>query len=113
MRILLGMSGGVDSTYAALKLKEEGHDVAGAVLVMHEYTETEAAQAAARSVGIPLYKIDCRDIFESRVVSNFISEYLSGPFSRSHGDQTLLFRPMSASLPSPVTHTHTFSFILL
>lgn len=72
------MSGGVDSTYAALKLKEEGHDVAGAVLVMHEYTETEAAQAAARSVGIPLYKIDCRDIFESRVVSNFISEYLSG-----------------------------------
>lgn len=78
MRILLGMSGGVDSTYAALKLKEEGHDVEGAVLVMHEYTETDLAEAAAKSVGIPLHKIDCRDVFESRVVGNFISEYLSG-----------------------------------
>ncbi len=78
MRILLGMSGGVDSTYAALKLKEEGHEVEGAVLVMHDYTETESAESASRSVGIPLHKIDCRDIFESRVVSNFISEYLSG-----------------------------------
>ena len=78
MRILLGMSGGVDSTYAALKLKEEGHDIEGAVLVMHDYTETESAESAAQSVGIPLHKIDCRDAFESCVVSNFISEYLSG-----------------------------------
>lgn len=78
MRILLGMSGGVDSTYAALKLKEEGHDVEGAVLVMHDYTETESAEAAAQSVGIPLHKIDCRDAFETRVVGNFINEYLSG-----------------------------------
>lgn len=72
------MSGGVDSTYAALKLKEEGYHVEGAVLVMHEYTETDAAVSAAESVGIPIHKIDCTEAFESCVVSNFISEYLSG-----------------------------------
>lgn len=78
MKILLGMSGGIDSTYAALKLKEQGHDVEGAVLIMHEYTETESAEAAAQSVGIPLHKIDCRDVFEARVINNFVNEYLSG-----------------------------------
>ena len=35
MKILLGLSGGVDSTYAALKLKNEGHEVEGAVVLMH------------------------------------------------------------------------------
>ena len=39
MRILLGMSGGLDSSFSALKLKEEGHSVEGAVLIMHDYTE--------------------------------------------------------------------------
>ncbi len=78
MKILLGMSGGIDSTYAALKLKEEGHTVEGAVLIMHSYTETEAAELAAASVGIPLRKIDCRERFDSVVVENFISEYRCG-----------------------------------
>jgi len=78
MKILLGMSGGIDSTYAALKLKEEGHEVEGAVLIMHGYTETESAEAAAKSVGIPLHKIDCRDVFEAKVIDNFVNEYLSG-----------------------------------
>ena len=75
MRILVGMSGGVDSTYAAYKLMSEGHTVAGAVLKMHDYTEIPAAEAACASIGIPLYIIDCREAFERLVVSNFISEY--------------------------------------
>ena len=78
MRILLGMSGGLDSTYAALKLKEEGHSVEGAVLIMHEYTEIESAREAARDVGIVLHEIDCKKLFEEKVVSNFISEYTKG-----------------------------------
>lgn len=78
MRILLGMSGGLDSSYAALKLKEEGHSVEGAVLIMHDYTETESARVAAKEVGIPLHEIDCRALFEKEVVSNFISEYTKG-----------------------------------
>ena len=78
MKILVGMSGGVDSTYAAHKLIEEGHDVAGAVLVMHDYTEVSAAEASAAALGISLYIINCRERFESEVVTNFIDEYRHG-----------------------------------
>ena len=78
MKILVGMSGGVDSTYAAHKLIEEGHDVAGAVLVMHDYTEVSAAKASAAALGISLYIINCRERFESEVVTNFIDEYRHG-----------------------------------
>ena len=77
MKILVGISGGVDSAYAALKLKLEGNEVEGAVLIMHEYTELEAARDAAASVGIVLHEIDCRDSFEC-IKDNFVSEYISG-----------------------------------
>ena len=53
----------------------EGHEVCGGVLEMHDYTETEAANAVCRALGIPLYTINCRDLFERSVVSNFIDEY--------------------------------------
>lgn len=78
MRILVGMSGGVDSTYAAHKLIEEGHDVAGAILVMHDYTDLSAAEASAAALNIPLYIINCRERFEREVVANFIDEYRHG-----------------------------------
>lgn len=78
MKILVGMSGGVDSTYAAHKLIEEGHDVAGAILVMHDYTEVSAAEASAAALGISLYIINCRERFESEIVTNFIDEYRHG-----------------------------------
>ena len=51
MKILVGISGGVDSALAAKKLIDQGHDVHGAVLIMHEYTELSAAREAAESVG--------------------------------------------------------------
>ena len=75
MKILLGMSGGIDSTFAALKMKNEGHEVVGAVLVMHDCTDTASAERAAERVGIPLVKIDCRDAFEKEVKSYFVNEY--------------------------------------
>ena len=75
MKILIGMSGGVDSTYAAFRLKEQGHTVEGAVLIMHEYTDITAARAAAESVGIPLTVIDARERFCACVIPNFIAEY--------------------------------------
>ncbi len=78
MKILLGMSGGIDSTYAALKLKEEGNDVEGAVLEMHGFAETNEAKIAAESLGIPIHIIDCSEKFENIVVENFISEYKKG-----------------------------------
>ncbi len=78
MRILVGMSGGIDSTYAALKLINEGHEVEGAVLLMHEYTEVDAARAAAENIGIQLHTVDVREYFNTYVIPNFISEYKNG-----------------------------------
>lgn len=78
MRILVGMSGGIDSTYAALKLIREGHSVTGAVLRMHPYTETAAAEQSCRDLGIPIIVKDVEALFNERVIPNFISEYKKG-----------------------------------
>lgn len=78
MKILLGMSGGLDSAYSAGKLIEEGHSVEGAVLIMHDYTELDGARRAADELGIRLHEIDCRAEFERTVVSNFIEQYRLG-----------------------------------
>ncbi len=78
MKILLGMSGGLDSTYAAHKLISEGHTVEGAVLRMHAHTEVDAARDAADALGIKLHVIDCTELFASEVVNYFTEEYLVG-----------------------------------
>ena len=77
MKILVGMSGGLDSTYAALKLINEGHEVHGAVAVMHGHTELDGAREAARALGIPLYELDATDKFDA-VKKNFVDEYSRG-----------------------------------
>ncbi len=77
MKILLGMSGGVDSTYSALKLIREGHTVEGCVLLMHEHTDTEAAKRSAEELGIPLHIVDCREEFDRVIRPYFIGEYLN------------------------------------
>ena len=76
MRILVGISGGVDSAFAAKKLLLSGHEVEGAVLIMHEHTEVDAAREAAESVGIKLHEIDCTADFE-QIKHNFVSEYVN------------------------------------
>ena len=77
MKILLGLSGGVDSTYAALALKESGHEVESAVLLMHEHTSVDEAKESADSLGIPLHVIDVRDEFARVVKSNLVNEYIN------------------------------------
>ena len=74
MKILVGMSGGLDSTYATLKLIKEGHEVEGAVVLMHGHTEVGSARDAAAALGIKLHEIDATDRFEA-VKENFVSEY--------------------------------------
>lgn len=75
MKVLLGMSGGFDSSYSVRALEEMGHTVEGACIVMHEHTDIGAARAAAEILGVKLHIIDAKDIFEKEVVNNFINEY--------------------------------------
>lgn len=78
MRILVGMSGGIDSTFTAYTLKKAGHDVEGLVLKMHEYTDVNAAKEACSKIGIKLNTLDCTESFRKYVINDFINEYSSG-----------------------------------
>ena len=79
-KVLLGMSGGVDSSAAAALLMRAGHEVIGATLVMHDIHEKDAraAKTVADALGIPHHTVDMRGDFEKYVLSTFVSEYENG-----------------------------------
>ena len=74
-RILVGMSGGVDSTYAAALLLKSGYSVEGAALRMNEYTDIAAAELSAKEIWIPLHVVECGEEFRRRVIENLADEY--------------------------------------
>ena len=83
MKVVIAMSGGVDSSIAAALLKEEGHEVIGATMqvVPSGNQDTHAgiyAGQVARRLGIPHHVMDFRDIFARRVIDNFCREYSLG-----------------------------------
>lgn len=95
MKILVGMSGGVDSSVAALILKKAGHEVIGATMTVWDNSETfkkltskgcfssheeDIAQAKkiCQNLNIPHLVVDCTEEFKQIVLQNFRSEYLSG-----------------------------------
>ena len=75
---LVGLSGGADSTYTALILKNEGHHVQGAYLKMFEDADPEPARKAAEQLGIPFHLVDCTEVFEKEVLCHFANSYLQG-----------------------------------
>jgi tRNA-specific 2-thiouridylase len=83
MRIVVGMSGGVDSACAALLLKDAGHEVVGVALDLVPSPQAReevraGARAAAERIGIPLETIDARERFRRRVIDRFREAYASG-----------------------------------
>ncbi|HNW28142.1 MAG TPA: tRNA 2-thiouridine(34) synthase MnmA [Spirochaetota bacterium] len=90
MKIAVAMSGGLDSSMAALLLKEAGHDIIGitaelsAGIVSRHYgppaapDSVESARALAGAHGIPLHVVNLEDDFLSLIVEPFCAEYLRG-----------------------------------
>lgn len=79
-KVLVALSGGVDSTVCVHLLKEQGYTVAGLVLKMspaHEDT-VKAAQESADSLGIRLYVRDMTAEFQKNVIDYFAGEYRNG-----------------------------------
>ncbi len=79
-KVLIGMSGGVDSSVAAAVLKEQGYDVHGVTLRLTDGAETfiDDAATVANKLSIPFLTLDFRDKFRELVEEEFISEFKSG-----------------------------------
>src|SRR5690242_16469876 len=91
MRIVVAMSGGVDSSVAAALLAGDGHDVIGLSMQLYDHSHGEIrfgscctlddlydARRVAQAIGIPHYIVNFEHKFEEHVVSDFVREYAAG-----------------------------------
>ncbi len=91
-KVVIGMSGGVDSSVAAYLLKEQGYDVIGVTMQIwqedNEFEEREGgccslsavddARRVAHRLEIPFYVMNFRDSFKEKVIDYFVQEYIDG-----------------------------------
>jgi tRNA-specific 2-thiouridylase len=91
MRVVIAMSGGVDSSVAAALLKDAGHDVIGLSMQLYDQRSSPEAfgsccslddlydaRRVANAIGIPHYIVNFEDRFRDTVVRDFVSEYAAG-----------------------------------
>jgi tRNA-specific 2-thiouridylase len=106
MRIVVAMSGGVDSSVAAALLADQGHDVIGLSMQLYDQAGGEAsfgsccslddlhdARRVAAALNIPHYIVNFERQFHEHVVSNFVREYTAGrtPLPCAHCNSDLKF----------------------
>ncbi|MBV9982247.1 tRNA 2-thiouridine(34) synthase MnmA [Bradyrhizobium sp.] len=90
-RVVVAMSGGVDSSVTAALLKSEGYDVVGITLQLYDHgaathrkgaccagQDIHDARDVAERIGIPHYVLDYEDRFREQVIDNFAASYASG-----------------------------------
>src|SRR3954465_14493491 len=91
MRIVVAMSGGVDSSVAAALLARDGHDVVGLSMQLYDQSNGEIpfgscctrddlydARRVAAAIGIPHYIVNFERKFEEHVIADFVREYAAG-----------------------------------
>src|SRR5262245_752725 len=103
MRIVVAMSGGVDSSVAAALLAEEGHEVIGLSMQLYDQSNGERsfgsccslddlhdARRVAAAINIPHYILNFERQFGEQVIANFVREYTAGrtplPCARCNSD---------------------------
>ena len=106
MRIVVAMSGGVDSSVAAALLAEQGHEVIGLSMQLYDQRGGEQAwgtcctlddlhdaRRVASVIGFPHYIVNFEQQFRDTVISNFVREYASGrtPLPCAHCNSDLKF----------------------
>src|SRR3954470_23882870 len=92
-KILVAMSGGIDSSVAAMMLHEQGYEVIGITMKTWDYESSGSstretgccsldsindARSTAVSFGFPPYILDIRGEFGEQIINNFVEEYLAG-----------------------------------
>lgn len=91
-RVVLGMSGGVDSAVAAYLLREQGYEVIGVTMQVWQDDEgfkereggccslsaVDDARMVADTLGIPFYVMNFKEVFREKVIDYFVEEYVEG-----------------------------------
>ena len=77
-KVIVGMSGGVDSSVSAILLKEQGYEVIGITFIFTDDFDTSDAIKVCEKLDIKHYIVDYRSEFKETIIDSFINDYSNG-----------------------------------